>query len=161
MSEKPPRRQLKFSSLDAIVQDAETLLAKGYEKAGNWDLAQCCNHLAEWMRYPVEGFPKAPLPIRGVLWVMKKTVGPKKLQAYLKDGIFPPGKPTDPRTVLAAGGDAKAAVESLKRSVERLKAHAGPIVPSPFFGPMSKDECVGLQVVHCAHHLSFLVPKKG
>jgi hypothetical protein len=45
--------------------------------------------------------------------------------------------------------------------VERLKAHTGAIIPSPFFGPMSKDECVGLQLVHCAHHLSFLVPKGG
>jgi Protein of unknown function (DUF1569) len=159
MNQRPDRRQLRFTNLDAIVQDAETLLAKGYEKAGNWDLAQCCQHLAEWMRFPVEGFPKAPLPIRGMLWMMKKTVGPKKLQAYLKDGGFPPGKPTAPQTVQAAGGDAKIAIENLKRSVERLKEHTGAIIPSPFFGPMSKDECVGLQLVHCAHHLSFLVPK--
>ena len=155
------RRTLRFAGLDAIVQDAETLLAKGYEKAGNWDLAQCCHHLAEWMRYPVEGFPKAPLPIRGMLWMARKTVGPKKLQAYLKDGSFPPGKPTAPQTVQAAGGDAKAAIENMKRSVERLKAHTGAIIPSPFFGPMSKDQCVRLQLVHCAHHLSFLVLKNG
>ena len=159
MSGQTLRRQLKLPNLDASVQDAEMLLAKGYEKAGNWDLAQCCQHLAEWMRYPVEGFPKAPLPVRGMLWMARKTVGPKKLQAYIKDGSFPPGKPTDPRTVLAAGGDPKVAIENLKRSVERLKAHTGAIIPSPFFGPMSKDECVGLQVIHCAHHLSFLVPK--
>ncbi len=60
MSQNRDRRQLRFNDLDEVVRDAETLLAKGYQKAGNWDLAQCCKHLAEWMRFPVEGFPKAP-----------------------------------------------------------------------------------------------------
>jgi hypothetical protein len=153
------RRPLRFTSLDEVVRDAENLLAKGYEQAGSWDLAQCCKHLSEWMRFPIDGFPKPPLPIRFLLWTMSKTVGPKKLKQYLADGSFPAGKPTAPQTVPSPGGDAREAVEGLRKSVERMQAHAGPIVPSPFFGPMDKDTCVRLQLVHAAHHLSFLVPK--
>ena len=49
---KPERRELYFSDLDEVVRDAEHLLAKGYDRAGNWNLAQVCTHLAEWMRFP-------------------------------------------------------------------------------------------------------------
>ena len=153
------RRPLVFHDLDAVARDAESMLNTGYDKAGTWDLAQCANHIAEWMRFPVEGYPKAPAPIRAMLWMLRKTIGRKKLLTYLKDKSFPVGKPTIPQTVTAPGGDPKAAVEKLKSSVERLKAYTGTIVPSPLFGPMTKDEAVGMQLVHAAHHLSFLVPK--
>jgi len=161
MTTTPQRRKLVFNNLDEVVRDTDRLLAGGYEKAGNWDLAQVCDHLADWMRFPVDGFPKPPAPIRGMLWLVRKTVGRKKLLQYLADKTFPAGKPTMPQTVHAAGGDARAAVENLRQSVERLKAYAGPIVPSPLFGPMTKDEAVGMQLVHAAHHLSFLIPKQA
>jgi hypothetical protein len=161
MSTAVRRSPLVFNDLDEVVRDAEALLASGYEKAGNWDLAQVAGHLAEWMRFPVEGFPQAPAPIRAVFWVLRKTVGRKKLLGYLKDRSFPAGKPTMPDTVPPPGGDPRAAVEKLRQSAERLKAYTGPIVPSPLFGHMTKDEAVGMQLVHAAHHLSFLVPKAG
>jgi len=159
MTEMPQRRALQFHDLDEVVRDAENLHAKGYEKAGNWDLAQICGHLAEWLRFPVEGFPKAPAPIRAVFWVLRKTVGRKKLLTYITTGSFPAGKPTMPETVPPPGGDPREAIAKLKASVERLKAYTGPIVPSPLFGPMTKNQAVRMQLVHCAHHLSFLVPR--
>ena len=161
MSERLQRRPLVFSDLDEVVRDAVSLRANGAEKAGNWDLAQCANHLADWMGFQIDGFPKPPAPIRAMLWVMKKTIGRKKLLQYLADKSFPAGKPTMPQTVHAAGGDARPAVERLKQNVERLQAYTGRIVPSPLFGHMTKDEAVGMQLVHAAHHLSFLVPKNG
>lgn len=153
------RRQLTFDNLDQVVLDAESLQANGYNRAGKWDLAQVSDHLADWMRFPVEGFPRAPAPIRLMLWMARKTIGRKKLMEYITTKSFPAGKPTMPTTVHQPGGDANAAVANLKRAVERLRNHTGPIVPSPLFGPMTKDECVQMQLVHCAHHLSFLVPK--
>jgi hypothetical protein len=157
----PQRRPLVFNDLDEVVRDAEALLAGGYEKAGNWDLAQLAGHLAEWLRFPVEGFPKAPAPIRAVFWVIRRLFGRKKLLTYLETKSFPAGKPTFPETVPPTGGDPREAVEKLRRSVERLKGHTGPIVPSPLFGDMTRDEAVRMQLVHAAHHLSFLVPKHG
>ncbi|MSR53846.1 MAG: DUF1569 domain-containing protein [Gemmataceae bacterium] len=53
------------------------------------------------------------------------------------------------------------AVADLRTNVERRKAHNGAIVPSPLFGPMTKDEAWRMQLVHGAHHLSFLVPKSN
>jgi hypothetical protein len=155
---KLTRRELKFANLDEVVADAENLQAKGYERVGNWDLAQVCSHIADWMRFPVDGFPKIPLLIRPMLWLMRVTVGKSMYRKALTKGL-PAGKPTIPSTIAVSGGDPVAAIAKLKESVEKFKAHTGAIHPSPLFGAMNKDEALQLQLVHCAHHLSFLVPK--
>lgn len=153
------RRQLRFTTLDDVVRDAEGLLASGYTKTGNWDLAQVCNHLSDWLSFPVVGFPKMPIVIRPLFWVMRKTIGRKKFEGYVREQSFPAGKPTLPQTVHAPGEDERAAVAKLKDTAERFTAHTGFIHPSPLFGPLTKDEALAMQLVHCAHHLSFLVPR--
>jgi hypothetical protein len=158
MDEKPQRRQLAFQNLDEVVADVENLRAKGYTKAGNWDLAQVCGHLSEWMRFPLDGFPKPGCLIGGMLWMMKITVGKGWKRKILRTGQMQAGKPTMPETVPAAGGDEAAAVNRLKEIVERFKAYKGEVYPSPLFGRMSLEEATKLQLVHCGHHLSFLVP---
>jgi hypothetical protein len=155
----PARRALRFSSLDEVVRDAENLQAKGYDRAGNWDLAQVCTHLTEWMRFPMDGFPRPPLPVRMALWMMRVTIGKAALRKTLDSGTMRAGGPTMPVTVSGPGGDATAAVAKLKETAARFQAHTGPIHPSPLFGAMDKDTATRLQLVHCAHHLSFLVPK--
>jgi hypothetical protein len=152
------RRTLTLDSLDALVRDAEGLLANGYEKAGNWDLSQVAGHLANWMTYPLDGFPKAPLPVAVILGIMRQTLGRKMFESTLAKGM-PPGRPTMTASVPPPGGDPAAAVARLGAAAERFKTYTGDIVPSPLFGKMTKDEAVKLQLVHCAHHLSFLVPK--
>ena len=73
---KPERRKLTFATLDDAVRDAENLLANGYEKAGNWDLARCCHHLAVLMAWTLDGFPRLPFPKNVGAWLLKKTVAP-------------------------------------------------------------------------------------
>ena len=152
------RRKLAFASLDEVAADAENLLARGYDRAGNWDLAQVAGHVAEWLRFPIEGFPKAPLLIRPVLWLMRVTAGRKMRDKILAEG-FGAGGRTMPETVPPAGGDEAAAVARLKEVVARWKSHAGEVHPSPLFGAMTKDTALRLQLKHAAHHLSFLVPR--
>jgi hypothetical protein len=152
------RRRLSFATLDDVAADAENLLAKGYDKAGNWDLAQVAGHVAEWMRYPIEGFPKPPLFVRPLLWLMKATAGKKMRDRILAEG-FSPGGPTMPATVPPPGGNAAEAVARLRSVVERFKAYTGAVHPSPLFGAMTKETALALQLKHAAHHLSFLIPK--
>lgn len=152
------RRKLTFASLDEVVADAEKLLVGGYDRAGNWDLAQVAGHLANWLSYPVEGFPKVPLLLRPVAWLLRATAGRRMRDSILASG-FAPGTRTVPETVPPPGGDPAEAVAKLKRAAEQLKAHTGPIHPSPLFGRMDKDTAVRLQLRHCEHHLSFLIPK--
>ncbi|MBN9121640.1 MAG: DUF1569 domain-containing protein [Planctomycetes bacterium] len=152
------RRKLTFATLDDAVRDAENLVAKGYDKAGNWDLAQVGSHLTEWMRFPLDGFPKVPLLLRPMFWLLRTAVG-KKIRAKVLAEGFSTGGRTMPQTVFSPGGDAPAAVAKLKETAERFRAHTGPVHPSPLFGAMTKDEALQLQLKHCEHHLSFLVPR--
>lgn len=154
----PTRRMLTFATLDAAVRDAEHLLAAGYDKAGTWDLAQCLDHLTAWLTYPVAGFPRAPLPIRLMLAVVRRTLGRGMLTKYLRDGM-PAGKPTMPQSVGQPGGDPAAALGRFQAAADRFTAHGGDYLPSPLFGPLTRDEALKVQLAHAAHHLSFLVPK--
>ena len=159
--QKPSRRALRFDDLDAVVREVDSLRATGYERAGNWDLAGTCSHLADWMSFPLDGFPRAAAPIRAMLWVMKNTIGRSQLRKILASGSMPAGGPTLRETIPPPSGDETAAVDRLKRTVARFKDHTGPFHPSPLFGELDRDAATKLQLVHCAHHLSFLVPKGG
>jgi hypothetical protein len=153
------RRVLTFTALDDAVRDAEHLLAVGYERSGNWDLAQCCHHLAAVMTYPIDGFPRMRFPLNVGTWLLRRTIAPGWLNKVLRSGVWPAGTPTDERTVPRAGGDDAEAVACLRQAVARLLAHAGSFQPSPLFGMLDKETLVRLHRIHTAHHLSFLVPK--
>ena len=151
-------RELEFDSFDQVLEDVQKLLANGYSASGKWNLAQACGHLNDWMRFPMDGYPKAPLPLRPLLWLMKVTVGRSQLERILADG-FRAKTPTMPRTVPAADAmtDA-AAVAQFAETIHRFKVFDGPVAPSPIFAEFTLEQARKLQLRHCAHHLSFLTP---
>src|SRR5688572_24160357 len=132
------RRELRFDSLDDVVRDAERLLAGGYDKVGNWSLAQCCGHLAAWFRYQMDGFPPAPLLLRPVFWLFRNTVGPSMARKMLAGGKMREGLQTIPQSVMQPGGDDAAAVAELRDTVRRWQEYTGPLHQSPLFGSGSK-----------------------
>jgi hypothetical protein len=154
------RRQLSFNTLDEVIADVERLQAKGYTATGQWDLSQVCRHLAEWLRFPVQGFPRMNPVLGLVFWVLRNTIGRRSFRKFLDGKPFPAGKPTMPQTVFPAGGNATEAVALLQQSIDGFKNHRGPVQPSPLFGAMTYDDAVRMQLLHCAHHLSFLVPNE-
>ncbi len=152
------RRSIAFGNLDEVAADIRNLQVSGYSAHGNWNLSQACGHLNDWMRFPMDGYPRSAAPIRAMLWLMKVTVGRKQLKRILTEG-FSARTPTMPQTVHAV--DAKtdaAAVEQLVETINRFKDFDGPLAVSPVFGELTPDEAVQLQLRHCAHHLSFLTP---
>jgi len=159
MTKPTTRRPLKFSNLNEMLTDVHRLQAQGYRAVGKWDLAQVCNHLADWMTYPVTGFPKPNLPIRILLWVLKQTMGKRILTQILAEGSMRAGGQTMPETIHPPGQDVSAAVQRLEQAVERFQKHPGDYHPSPIFGAMDRETCTQLQQVHCAHHLNFLIPQ--
>ncbi|TWT83618.1 hypothetical protein CA13_50850 [Planctomycetes bacterium CA13] len=153
------RRSIKFENLDQVVLKLDQLLAQGYTKTGNWDLSAICGHLNDWMRFSIDGYPKSPLPIRFVLWLMKVTMGRRQLDSVLKKG-FRDRLPTMPGTVYDTDRSTDAeAVSQLTDTINRFKVFAGPVHPSPLYGPLTHDEALQLQLAHCSHHLKFLTPK--
>ncbi|MEQ1826076.1 MAG: DUF1569 domain-containing protein [Pirellula sp.] len=152
------RRELRFAKLADISSDIDQLLTKGYQRTGKWDLSQICEHLADWMIFPIDGFPKAPLFVACILGVMRVTLGKSLFKKFVRDQRMSVNQPTDPATVHNSTQDSQASIDRLRKAIDRLASHRGPIHPSPLFGKMNYDELVSLQLAHCAHHLSFLVP---
>ncbi len=160
MSVKESRRELRFSQLSEITAELKRLLNDGYEQTGDWNLAQTCLHLNEWMKFPMDGFPRPPFFARIMLSTLKMTRGKSILSNILESKSMAAGGPTMPDTVFEVNGKSDGeAVQELSFSIERLEKHRGRIHDSPLFGEMDKDTLEQLQLVHCAHHLSFLHPK--
>ena len=155
----PQLRPLKFNSFEDVMADVENLRDRGYTAHGNWNLAQTCGHLAAWMTYPMDGFPKPPLLFRPIFWLMKVTVAKRMARNILRDG-FKPGTPTAPQSVPAADalGDAQA-VDHLRSTIERLRSHQGEFFPSPLFGETDFETLQTVSLKHAELHLGFLEPK--
>jgi Protein of unknown function (DUF1569) len=159
MSGTPSRRELNFATFDEVLADIDSLRARGYDRLGNWDLAQICGHLADWLRFPVHGFPRSG-PLMLMVWfLLRNMVGKMIRRRILTRGQMPTGKPTLKVTVSAAGADEEAGVEKLRLAIRDFTGHAGEYIPSPFFGVMNREEWARFERIHCALHLGFLIPK--
>jgi len=155
----PVKRSLKFENTEAMLGEAKSLLETGYQSHGNWTLGQTCGHIANWMQYPLDGFPRPPIPLRLILWAVKHTFGPGMKRKILAEG-FSGGSPTAPQAVPAADQISdQQGFEKLQQAVDRLTAYDGPILPSPLFGPMDKSTLLKITLLHAEHHLGYLEPK--
>jgi len=153
------KRSLKYEHTDAMLGDVRSLLEAGYLSHGNWTLGQACGHVADWMRYPIDGFPRPPLPIRLLLWTMKHTIGPSMKRKILAEG-FSGGMATAPQSVPdAAHFSDQQGLEKLQQTVEHVAAYDGPFHPSPLFGEMDKAMLITITLLHAEHHLGYLEPK--
>jgi len=161
MNDKKERRRLTLPNLDAVLADIENLRSKGYDRVGNWNLAQVCGHMAEWIRFPMDGFPKAGCAMGAVLGLMRMTIGAHLRKKILRTGKLPANGPTLKETVPPSDLDEATAVQRLTAEIERFKPYTGDLHPSPLLGRMDKQTWERIQVVHCAHHLSFLIPRMG
>jgi hypothetical protein len=72
----------------------------------------------------------------------------------MKRGVFTPQKPLP-----EPGGDEAAALERFRGMLNRFVEHQGDYLPSPFFGALSREESQQLNLIHCNHHLGYLIPK--
>ena len=158
VTDESQRRSLSFENLDQVVDDVRALQLHGYTAVGKWDLAQVCKHLVDWMRFPMDGFPEPSLIQRIFYALIRVMIGRSLLKKILAKGEMSEGAPTAPATVYPPGGDPSVAVDQLCDTIDRLQRHRGSFHPSPIFGAMDRDTLIRLQLIHCAHHLSFLLP---
>ena len=50
------------------------------------------------------------------------------------------------------------AIDSFLATLERFKKFPGPIAPHRLFGHLADADARKLNLIHCAHHLSYLTP---
>ena len=149
---KAERRVLTFGTLDQVMPEVDRLLERGHTTVGNWSLGQICNHLAGAFRVSVEGTPfKAP-------WLLRKLVAPFFLRRMLKSGRMPEGVKLPESALPKPGLDARAEAEALRASIRHYAAHTGPVADHPFFGTVGRETWERIHLIHCAHHLGYVVP---
>jgi Protein of unknown function (DUF1569) len=146
------QRQLAFTDYAEVLAEVDRLHRGGYEKLGQWDLAQIGDHLTYFMLASLDG------PTFRVPWLLKVLLGRLVLRRILKTRRMKPGAPTPQKPPPTAGGDESAAVTRFKQTVARLQAHRGELVASPFFGYLTPEQWRDLHLIHCAHHLGYLQP---
>jgi hypothetical protein len=153
-------KPLRFSNLDDVTERLDLLLRMGYTKTGQWNLAQICEHLNDWFRYMIDGYPRFKFPLSWIAWSIRVTLGRSMLQKILRNGQMQRSGATVPETVHRAEGLSDAdSVNRLKETIQRFRQHKGPYCDSPIFGKLPADNGMKLQLIHCAHHLGFLIPK--
>ncbi len=154
------KRQLKFANFEEMMNEINSLEEGGYESQGNWSLAQICGHVADWMRFPIDGFPIPPIYMRPIFFLMKISIGDKMKRDILANG-FKAGMPTAPETIPDDDEMTdRQGIGVLKKTIARVCAHTGELLPSPLFGPMDKETLLQVTLLHAEHHLGFLEPKE-
>jgi len=146
------RRELDLRDFDALIAELDRLLASGYDRTGQWDLAAICRHLNIAMTMTMDGFKfKAPLVFR--------ILGPMVRGSFFRTRKIKPGLKAPSGTLFESAGDDAAAVAQFKATIERFRGF-GPInVAHPFMGQLTTDQWHDFHLIHASHHLSFLVPK--
>jgi hypothetical protein len=146
------QRQLQFMDFAEVRAEMDRLHQGGYEKLGQWDLAQVCDHLRYFVEGSLDGFTfRVPWLIKFLFGgFMRRSILKKR---RMKAGIQTPQKPLPP-----AGGDEAAAMARFQQVIDRLEAHGRELHPSPFFGHLTPEQWRAMHLIHCAHHLGFLAP---
>jgi hypothetical protein len=146
----PERRSLNFSSLDEIAEDVRRLRRAGYGKAGQWSLPQVCHHLnqsLQWSLRPGPFPPDSP----------EQQASTPRLQQIFESGRLPAGIQA-PDHMLPPTDASDAAIDAFLTTLKRYDDHQGELAPHRLFGHRTRDELRRLVRIHCAHHLSHLVP---
>ena len=64
---------------------ARRCLTYGYEQTGNWDLAQTCRHMSDWLRASFDGLPKMSWFMKLLMAVLSRTAGLGMVRKFLSD----------------------------------------------------------------------------
>lgn len=145
----PERRALKIESFDDLRAEI-TRLRAGYVQAGAWTLAQACHHLEHSMisaMRPVQYQPNTP----------EQDARRELFATVMSEGKIPGGLVAPPDTAPPAIVPDEA-IDSFLETIDRFERHAGPFGPHRLFGNLPPDVRKRHQLVHAAHHLSYLIP---
>ena len=147
---KPARPGLKFNDLDEMVADASQLRGGSYEMAGRWDLPFILGHLSKTMMFPFQpGGKNIPWPFSLIPRFFYNKI--------TQSGKYPKMKVPMPKFFKPADGvPLENAWEEFVAATDRVKSAPGPTMECPPLGTVPTESFQKMQLLHGAHHLSFL-----
>ncbi len=145
------RRELKFSNSAELKSDIQMLRKTAHAKLGNWCLAKTCWHLETAIRLRMVPGPFPPN-------TPEQDASHARLQTILSAGKLPSGIQA-PAPALPPDNTTDASIDALLTTLDRFDSYKDPFAPHRIFGHLSDAEARQLNLIHCAHHLSYLVPQ--
>jgi hypothetical protein len=153
------RRNLRFNSIDDLRRDLDAIeqshAAGTLKRSGNWTEGEIFTHLAAFINYGYEGYPKEVSPpwLLSVLFIRPKRA--RFLRDGMPAGVRIPG--TQRGTIGMESVPFEEGLARFRASLDRLEKTPPPI-ESPAFGPMSYEDKTRLALRHAELHLGFLHP---
>jgi hypothetical protein len=148
------RRALHFNSLEDILAEVDRL-ASGREitTLGNWSAGQIFEHVARNMDKCIDGYDhKLPAIMRFILGLTMKS---RLMNEPMAPGFKLPRKAAV--ELVAPATSMEDGLAHIRKAIHRLQTDPNR-VPSPFLGPMTREDW---DKIHCRHaelHFSFLIP---
>jgi hypothetical protein len=143
------REGLRFNSEHDVRADVNRL-HRGYTQAGAWSLPQICCHLDKSMQYRMRPGPFEPT-------TPEQAARRDQLQQLLTSGRLPDGQ-TAPDVMMPPTDCDDDAIDAFLARLEQFRNFPGPIAPHRIFGHLDDAIARKLNLIHCAHHLSYLTP---
>ncbi|MDA7951625.1 MAG: DUF1569 domain-containing protein [Pirellulaceae bacterium] len=156
------RRTLNLKTGQAVLQEIEKLQKIGYQKVGNWNLSQTCDHLYKTMRVGLDGSVK-PFP-----WILRATIG-NLLLAYVlrKERMFAGAKtlkcllPEAQTSGTDEDDNDLQIIQNLSETIQEAIERTEQLPPYPWTTNITLDKWKQLMWIHASHHLSFLLPNES
>ncbi|MDQ3438916.1 MAG: DUF1569 domain-containing protein [Planctomycetota bacterium] len=143
------RRQLKFDNEDEVIAEVHRL-RRGYVEAGAWSLPRMCAHLDKAVQFRMQPGPFPPNT--------REQDGRKdQVRGILASGKLPEGI-VAPDAMLPPDHCGDESIDGFIATLELYKRFPGPTAPHRIFGHLAEPDARRLNLIHCAHHLSYLTP---
>lgn len=150
------RRELRFKTLNEARAELDRLEKVPVVTTGNWSYYQILTHLNKGSQSCMTSFPSLGA------WWMRRLIGPIGLKKVFRQGFIPPRVGSSDKSLKAEKieGDEKAALASLRETLDAFEKHKGPWAEHPFFGKMNKEQWITLTALHMANHLGWAKPRE-
>ncbi len=145
------RRHLVLRRLEDVPAEVDRLLL-GHRAVGGWTLGQVARHLATAIRLTARGASAGRGPDFDPARFLAR-------QIFFAVGRIPSGLPV-PAAILDPPADADAPAEAarLRLAIEAFGSMAGPFPIHPQLGALTRRQWTRFHQIHCAHHLSYIIP---
>jgi hypothetical protein len=153
------RRSLRFETIAEMRHDLDLLQAahaRGtLRRTGNWTEGEIFAHLAAFINYGYEGYPKEVSPPWLIAVLLIRPMKNKYLNKGFPAGLRIPG--TKQGTIGMEDVPLDVGIARLRAALDRLEQNDPPI-HSPAFGKLNHADKIKMALRHGELHQSFLHP---
>ena len=144
------RSGVQYASEDDVIADVK-VMRRGYAQAGSWSLPQACAHLDKAVQFRMQPGPFPPD-------TAEQAKNKERIPGILAAGKLPEGIKA-PEPMLPPADCGEKSIDDFLATIEKYKRFPGPTAPHRIFGHLAEADARKLNLIHCAHHLSYLTPK--